>query len=55
MAHISETGYAKNVANFESLITSIIAFDTTYNPSKESINFPHYSPCTQCQKTHLAK
>ena len=26
MAHISETGYAKNVANFESLITSIIAF-----------------------------
>jgi hypothetical protein len=40
MAHISETGYAKNVANFESLITSIIAFDTTYNPSKESIKLP---------------
>jgi hypothetical protein len=37
MASTSETGHAKNVANLESLITSIIALGTTYNPSKDSI------------------
>ena len=33
----SETGHAKNVANLESLITSIIAFGAVYNPPKDSI------------------
>lgn len=37
MASTSETGHAKNVTNLESLITSIIAFGTSYNPSKNSI------------------
>jgi DNA repair exonuclease SbcCD ATPase subunit len=37
MANISETGHAKNVANFENLITNITGFGTVYNPSKESI------------------
>jgi hypothetical protein len=37
MASISETGHAKNVTNLESLITSITAFGTSYNPSKDSI------------------
>ena len=37
MASISETGHAKNVSNFESLITSVVAFGTTYNPSRETI------------------
>ena len=40
MASTSETGHAKNVANFESLITSIASFGTNYNPSKESIKLP---------------
>lgn len=40
MANISETGHAKNVANFESLITSITAFGTNYNPSKASLKLP---------------
>jgi hypothetical protein len=40
MASISETGHAKNVANFESLITSITAFGTNYNPSKDSLKLP---------------
>lgn len=37
MANTSETGHAKNVTNLESLITSIITFGTTYNPSRNSI------------------
>lgn len=37
MTSIAETGHAKNVANFDSLISSITAFGETYNPSKESI------------------
>ena len=37
MTSVSETGHAKNVSNFDSLISSVIAFGKTYNPSKESI------------------
>ena len=37
MASTSETGHAKNVTNLESLITSIIALETSYNPSRDSI------------------
>lgn len=37
MASVSETGHAKNVANLENLITSVTAFGTSYNPSKDSI------------------
>lgn len=37
MAKISETGHAKNVANFSTLITVVKGFKTAYNPSKQSI------------------
>ncbi len=37
MASTSETGHAKNVTNLESLITSINALGTSYNPSRDSI------------------
>ena len=40
MASNSETGHAKNVANFENLIISISAFGTAYNPNKNSIKLP---------------
>ncbi len=40
MASISETSHAKNVTNLESLITSITAFGTSFNPSKDSIKLP---------------
>ena len=40
MANTSETGHAKNVTNLESLITSIIALETSYNPSRDSIKLP---------------
>jgi len=37
MANQSETGHAKNVANFGTLITIVNGFGATYNPSKQSI------------------
>lgn len=37
MSKTSETGHAKNMANLESLISSITLFGEKYNPSKESI------------------
>lgn len=40
MASTSETGHAKNVANFETLISFVTAYDTDYNPSRESIKIP---------------
>jgi len=37
MASTTETGHAKNVANFESLISFVKGYGTAYNPSKDSI------------------
>jgi len=37
MANLSETGHAKNVANFEKLIASVSGLGAAYNPSRESI------------------
>ena len=40
MASTSETGHAKNVSNFETLISFITSYGATYNPSRESIKLP---------------
>ena len=40
MASTSETGHAKNVANFEDLISFCTGYGTAYNPSKAAIQFP---------------
>jgi hypothetical protein len=40
MSQTSETGHAKNVANFEKLITGVSAYGEVYNPVKESIKLP---------------
>ncbi len=37
MASTSETGHAKNVANFEKLVAETTAFGTTYNPAKAAL------------------
>ena len=37
MASTTESGHAKNVANFESLISYVKGYGATYNPSKDSI------------------
>jgi hypothetical protein len=37
MASTTETGHAKNVANLDELISSVLGYETAYNPSKVSI------------------
>ncbi|WP_396170760.1 hypothetical protein [Flavobacterium sp.] len=37
MASTSETGHAKNVANFQDLIEFVTGYGATYNPSKNSL------------------
>ena len=53
MASSSETGHVKNVTNFESLITSAIAFGETYNPTRESIKLPALKALMGTAKTSL--
>lgn len=40
MASTSETGHAKNVANFEDLISFCTGYGANYNPSKNSLKIP---------------
>ena len=40
MASTSETGHAKNVTNFQEIITFVTAYDTTYNPTKDALKLP---------------
>ena len=40
MASTSETGHAKNVANFENLVSFVVGFGATYNPSKVTLKVP---------------
>jgi len=37
MANTTETGHAKNVANFESLISFVKGYQAAYNPTKDAI------------------
>lgn len=37
MSAVYETGHAKNVANFQTIITYVTAYGASYNPSKASI------------------
>lgn len=37
---VSETGHAKNVANFQSLIAFVTAYGAAYNPSKNALKLP---------------
>lgn len=36
----SESGHAKNVANFDTLITYVASYGTVYNPSKTTLKLP---------------
>ena len=37
MASTSETGHAKNTANFQDLIEFVAGYGATFNPSKNSL------------------
>jgi hypothetical protein len=53
MASTSETGHAKNVANFEALISFCTAYGTTYNPSKATIKLAALNTLLASAKTTL--
>lgn len=40
MANVSDNSHAKNVTNFDSLISAVITIGSAYNPSKDSIKLP---------------
>jgi hypothetical protein len=40
MASTTETGHAKNIANFQTLIEFLIGYGSSYNPSKTSLQLP---------------
>ena len=54
MASTSETGHAKNVTNLESLITSVSAFGTSYNPSKESLKLTALQTLLTASKSSMS-
>lgn len=54
MASTSETGHAKNVANFEKLITDVTALGTAYNPSKANLNLKALNAQLAAAKASIA-
>lgn len=55
MASTSETGHAKNVANFQNLIHFVTGYGTTYNPSKESLKLTQLITLKDAAATALAE
>lgn len=53
MASTSETGHAKNVANFDKLIASVTAMGVQYNPSRASIKLVGLQTTATTAKTSL--
>ena len=54
MASTSETGHAKNVANFEDLISFVTGYGATYNPNKNALKLPQLNTLYTASQTSLA-
>ena len=54
MASTSETGHAKNVANFQNLIAFVTGYGATYNPSKSALKLPQLVALKADADTKLA-
>ena len=54
MASTSETGHAKNVANLQDLISFVIGYGTTYNPTKNSLKLAELNALVATSQTSLA-
>lgn len=54
MSTTFETGHAKNVANFKSLIDKLNHFGTTYNPPKDTLKIPHLTTIVNKARIELA-
>ena len=53
MTAVSETGHAKNVANFSELVSFVSAFGAAYNPSKTSIQLTALQALTAASQNAL--
>jgi hypothetical protein len=54
MPSTTETGHAKNVVNFETLITNVTSFGATYNPSKAGLKLVNLTASLTLAKTELS-
>ena len=54
MASTSETGHAKNVANFQDLIEFVTGYGATYNPSKNTLKLPQLTTLKASAESNLA-
>jgi hypothetical protein len=54
MASTSETGHAKNVANFLDLIAFVTGYGATYNPSKNALKLPQLITLQTASQANLA-
>ena len=54
MASTSETGHAKNVANFQDLIAFVTGYGATYQPSKNSLKLPQLNALYTASQASLA-
>ena len=54
MASTSETGHAKNIANFQNLIDFVKGYGAAYNPSKESLKLAKLIALKQSAENALA-
>jgi hypothetical protein len=55
MTSTSETGHARNVANFDQLITTVIAFGMQYKPSRPELQIPALQTLATSARTSLNK
>lgn len=53
MALTSETGHAKNVANFQSLIAFVTAYGATYNPTKNALKLPQLNALATAAQNNI--
>ena len=54
MASTSETGHAKNVANFQDLISFVTGYGATYNPNKNALKLPQLNTLYTVSQGSLA-
>lgn len=54
MPSTSETGHAKNVANFQDLIAFVTGYGATYNPSKNALKLPQLTALATASQASLA-
>jgi hypothetical protein len=54
MASTSETGHAKNVANFQDLISFVTGYGATYKPNKNALKLPQLNALYKASQGSLA-